>query len=97
MKLTSQTGRRSQVHRRHDNAKIYFKEKYKEKVMYRKTTAKQMGYANGAKETWQDNLKEPLSQMVEASQEDGEYVNSAVETNKKLMETMIEVGNGKEQ
>ena len=35
----------------YDNAKIYFKEKCKKKIMYRKATAKQMGYANGAKET----------------------------------------------
>ena len=53
------------------NAKMYFKEKYQEKVMYWKAMARNMGYVNTTEEM-KDKLVDALTQ---AQQVDREYVN----------------------
>ena len=70
------------------NAQAYFTEKYKEKMSFRKATARQMGYANQATEM-NETLKETLTQIADAAQQDHQYVNSMAETQKKMMETMM--------
>lgn len=70
-----------------DNAKTYFQAKYKEKVMYCKATAQNMGYANNMNEL-NAALMETLKILMEVMQ--NEQANAAVETTNKFMQKTIE-------
>ena len=73
-----------------EEAKRYFKKKYKEKMMYRKATARQMGYTNNVREArYENTLQGTIDKIAEAAQEDRKYVNQAVASNKQMMETMM--------
>lgn len=59
------------------NAKTYFQEKYKVKIMYQKA-AKNMGYVNNASEV-NNQIFAALEQIAAAARQDHQYVNAATE------------------
>ena len=75
-----------------EDVKTYFGEKYREKMSFRKATARQLGYVNQAREI--PRFDEMLEKVAEASMEDRQYVNAMAENNNKaierIMETMLE-------
>ena len=70
------------------NAKTYCLEEYKEKMPFRKVTARQLGYVKQANEM--PKVEEVLEKMAETSIEDRQYINAAVEINNKAMEKLTE-------
>ena len=82
--------RRATADKTYANAKTYFQEKYREKLMYRKATARNMGYVNKTEEI-KEQLTEVLTQMAAAQQADHEYINATTETTTKSMEAMMKI------
>ena len=84
--------RRAKEQKTLEDAKTYFGEKYREKMSFRKATARQLGYVNQAREI--PRFDEMLEKVAEASMEDRQYVNAMAENNNKaserIMETMLE-------
>ena len=72
------------------NTKTYFQGKYRQKVMYQKATARNMGYVNKSEEM-NVKLAEALTQMAAAQQADHKFVNSTTEANKKTLETIMQM------
>ena len=76
------------------HAKPFFLAKYKDKMMYRKATARQMGYAGNASANQVSEIfKSTLTKMADTVESDREAINQLVtnnnETMKATMETMV--------
>ena len=68
---------RTAANKTYANAKTYFQAKYREKMMFRKATARNMGYANKASQV-NTELRDTLLQFVKATQADHQSANAVV-------------------